>query len=91
VVFGNESPEVQARVDELLHSFNNEGSTPAWQRLVPERPQLGRSPAKRKAADRLLNYVVYRGATIHYPEFRVHGWQIGSGSAKPKANSPSAA
>ena len=34
---------------------------------------------KRKAADRLLNYVSERQEMIRYPEFQNKGWQIGSG------------
>ena len=43
------------------------------------RTSLGRSPKKRQAANRLLNYVSERQAMIRYPEFHAHGWQIGSG------------
>ena len=38
-----------------------------------------RRPAKKQAADRLLNYVSDRRDMIDYPEFIQRGWQIGSG------------
>jgi len=78
-VFGEESPEGQAWTDALLHTFKHEGYDSAWQRLVQWRAQLGRSATKRKAADRLLNYVSQRQEMIRYPQFRSQGWQIGSG------------
>lgn len=78
-VFGEESDEGSAWVDALLHTFKHEGCDPAWQRLVEWRAGLGRSPRKRAAADRLMNYVAQRREMICYPEFRARGWQIGSG------------
>lgn len=34
---------------------------------------------RRKARDRLLNYVSERREMIKYPEFQAAGWQIGNG------------
>ena len=78
-VFGEDSPEGRAWTDALLHTFKHEGYAAAWQCLVEWRAQLGRSVTKRRAADRLMNYVSERRAMIRYPEFRAAGWQIGSG------------
>jgi len=78
-VFGDESGEGNAWADEVLHGFKHDGYTAVWERLLQWRAQLGRSPKKRKAADRLLHYVSERQEMIRYPEFRQHGWQIGSG------------
>jgi hypothetical protein len=78
-VFGEEAPEGQAWADTVMHEFKHEGYDVAWERLVEWRAKLGRSPTKRKAADRLLNYVAERRGMIRYPEFRNRGWQIGSG------------
>ncbi len=77
-VFGEDSAEGRAWADELTHVFKHEGYGPAWERLVQWRAQLARS-RKRKAADRLLNYVSARQPMIRYPAFRARGWQIGSG------------
>lgn len=79
VVFGDESTAGKAWVDELLHVFKHEGYQSAWERLLQWRAKLPRSPTKRKAADRLLNYVSERREMIRYPEFRSKDWQIGSG------------
>jgi hypothetical protein len=79
VVFGQESPEGMQWTDEVLHTFKHHGYDAVWEQLVQWRANLGRSAPKRKAADRLLNYVSERRAMICYPEFREKGWQIGSG------------
>ncbi|MGC1491547.1 MAG: hypothetical protein WA798_09240 [Candidatus Acidiferrum sp.] len=79
VVFGETSPEGKAWADDLMHVFKHEGYAVAWERLVQWRANLGRSPKKRKEADRLLNYVSQREEMIRYPEFRSRDWQIGSG------------
>jgi len=78
-VFGEESADGRAWTDALMHTFKHEGYDAAWERLVQWRAQLGRSATKRKAADRLLNYVSLRQEMIRYPQFRSRGWQIGSG------------
>jgi hypothetical protein len=78
-VFGEQSPDRSAWTDALLHTFKHEGYHAAWQRLAQWRAQLGRSTTKRKAADRLLNYVSQRQGMIGYPRFRALGWQVGSG------------
>ena len=79
VVFGEKSAEGKLWADELMHTFKHEGYAAAWERLVQWRAALGRSPQKRQAADRLLNYVSQRQDMIRYPEFRNSDWQIGSG------------
>ena len=79
VVFGKDDAAGQAWAGELLHGFKHDGYDLAWERLVQWRAGLGRSPRKRQAADRLLNYVSQRREMIGYPEFRQRGWQIGSG------------
>jgi len=79
VVFGEESAEGKTWADEVMHAFKHDGYDPVWERLVEWRAKLGRSPKKRQAADRLLNYVSQRRDMIRYPEFRKNGWQIGSG------------
>jgi hypothetical protein len=79
VVFGEDSAEGKTWVDELMHAFKHDGYDTVWEQLVQWRAKLGRSPTKRKAADRLLNYVSERREMIRYPSFLANGWQIGSG------------
>jgi hypothetical protein len=79
VVFGEELPEGNKWAEELLHTFKHQGYDKAWEQLVQWRATLTRSPKKRRAADRLLNYVAERREMICYPEFMAQGWQIGSG------------
>ena len=78
IVFGEESETGKTWLDDVMHTFRHEGYNPAWDKLVTWRSSL-RSPAKRKEANRLLNYVAERQPMIRYPEFRTRGWQIGSG------------
>jgi hypothetical protein len=78
-VFGDSSPTGKTWADGLMHTFKHEGYAAAWEFLVQWRAQLRRSPRKRRAADRLLNYVSQREAMIRYPDFLRRGWQIGSG------------
>jgi hypothetical protein len=78
IVFGEESPEGTAWLGELMHTFKHEGYDAGWDRMVALRATL-RSPSKRAAADRLLQYAAERQEMIRYPEFRSKGWQIGSG------------
>jgi hypothetical protein len=77
-VFGEDSSEGRVWADALMHVFKHDGYGAAWERLVQWRATLARS-RKRKAADRLLNYVSARQEMIRYPAFRAQGWQIGSG------------
>jgi hypothetical protein len=77
-VFGEENEAGKQWVGELLHTVKHEGYRPFWENLVEWRSRL-RNAAKRKAADQLLHYVAERQKMIRYPEFRDHGWQIGSG------------
>jgi hypothetical protein len=78
-VFGEDSSEGKAWAADVLHNFKHAGYDAVWEQLVQWRASLGRSPKKRKAADRLLNYVSERREMIRYPQFRDKGWQIGSG------------
>jgi hypothetical protein len=77
-VFGEESAEGRAWADELMHVFKYEGYSTAWERIIQWRAAL-KGRAKRKAADRLVNFVTLRKEMIRYPTFHARGWQIGSG------------
>jgi hypothetical protein len=78
IVFGENTEEGQTWLRELMHAFKHEGFDVAWDRLTAWRGGL-RSPAKRAAANHLMQYVAERRDMIRYPEFRAKQWQIGSG------------
>jgi hypothetical protein len=78
VIFGEENPAGKQWAGALLHTAKHEGYGPLWEQLLELRKNT-RGQARRKAADRLLNYVSDRREMIRYPEFLAHGWQIGSG------------
>lgn len=82
-VYGDENADGTAWVAELLHTLKHADYAVAWDRLVEWRRSLS-SPRKKKAADRLLNYVSERRDMINYPEFRARGWQIGSGPTESR-------
>ena len=77
-VFGEESPDGKAWADELMHCFKHEGYAFAWEKIIQWRAGV-KGKVKRKAADRLLNFVSTRKEMIRYPAFQERGWQIGSG------------
>lgn len=78
VVFGEETTEGKAWIDELMHAFKHEGYRAGWELVVALRTKL-RSGTKRAALDQLLNYMAERREMIRYPEFLEKSWQIGSG------------
>jgi hypothetical protein len=78
VIFGEDNPGGKEWAAGLLHTAKHEGYGPLWEQLLELR-KAARGQARRKAADRLLNYVSDRREMIRYPEFLAHGWQIGSG------------
>jgi hypothetical protein len=82
-VFGEEDASGKAWMDELMHTFKHDGYAAAWEKLCAWRQSL-RSPRKRKAADRLLNYVMERRDMICYPEFLNKNWDIGSGPTESR-------
>lgn len=82
-VFGEEDATGKAWMDELMHTFKHNGYEAAWEKLCTWRQSL-RSRRKRKAADRLLNYVMERRDMICYPEFLNKNWDIGSGPTESR-------
>jgi hypothetical protein len=77
VVYGEDSEDGQHWLRELMHTFKHDGYDAAWDKLTAWcKPLRG---AKRAAANRLMQYVAERQEIIRYPQFRQHGWQIGSG------------
>lgn len=82
LVFGEQDPAGQQWAGSLLHIFKHEGYEAARESLLAWRRRLrGR---KRKAADRLVNYVIDRRDMINYPEFLQKDWQIGSGPTESR-------
>jgi hypothetical protein len=77
-IFGEESPDGQTWLQNLMHTFKHDGYDAAWDLLTSQRAAL-RSPRKRAAANQLLGYVAEREEIIRYPAFRERHWQIGSG------------
>ena len=61
-----------------MHCFKHDGYAVAWEKIIQWRAGV-KGTAKRKAADRLLNFVSTRKEMIRYPAFQERGWQIGSG------------
>ena len=78
VVYGEESEEGQTWLKEFMQTVRDEGYDAAWDELVSWKKSL-RAPAKRKAVNRLMQYMAERCDMIQYPQFRKRGWQIGSG------------
>jgi hypothetical protein len=76
--FGEEDPAGNAWAGELLHAARHRGYADLRDQLVKWRGTL-RSPPRRRAAERLINYVTDRREMIGYPKFLEEGWQIGSG------------
>lgn len=82
-VFGDDDETGKTWAGDLLHTLKHDGYQPAWDSLTQWRATL-RSPAKKTAADRLMNYVSDRRDMIQYPEFSAQNWQIGSGPTESR-------
>lgn len=80
--FGEQNAKGLAWAAGLLHVLKHEGYETAREQLLPWRSSL--RGKKRRAADRLLNYMVERRDMISYPEFAAQGWQIGSGPTEAR-------
>jgi hypothetical protein len=76
--FGDADPAGGAWAGRVLHAAKHGGYEPLRDALAAWRAAL-RSPAKRRAAGLLLDYVTDRREMIDYPRFVNEGWQIGSG------------
>lgn len=83
LVFGEKDEAGKAWMTDLMRIFKHEGYEAAWEKLCAWRQSL-KSPRKRKAADRLLAYVVDRRDMISYPEFLKKNWDIGSGPTESR-------
>lgn len=76
--FGEQDPAGLGWAGELLHVAKHQGYQALLGRLTAWRKTL-RAPARRKAAELLLNYVTDRREMVDYPRFLREGLQIGSG------------
>lgn len=76
-VYGEENPEGREWIEQLIRRLLEQDVDAALDRLWAWRKGLRGS--KRKAADKLLGYIVERRGIIRYREFRENHWQIGSG------------
>ena len=76
--FGEQDPAGVAWAGGVLHAAKHEGYEALRDALVKFRGTL-RSPAKRRAADLLIDYVTDRREMVVYPRFLELGLQIGSG------------
>ena len=76
-VYGEDAAEGHAWVASLLHTAKHEGYEALIESLSAWRKRW--RGGKRKAADRLVQYVRSRWEMIAYPRFIQNGWQIGSG------------
>jgi hypothetical protein len=81
-VFGEKNTDGTSWADSLLHTFKHDGYEAAREHLLSWRTNL--RGQKRRAADRLINYVVERRDMINYPQFAQKGWQIGSGPTEAR-------
>jgi hypothetical protein len=82
-VYGEEDPKNgkapgNAWAAQALHTAKHEGYEALEEQLQQWRKEV-RGPAKRKAADQVINYVQERQEMIKYPAFLEQGRQIGSG------------
>jgi hypothetical protein len=88
-VFGDDDAAGYDWAAALLHTLKHAGYEPAWDQLTSWRTTL-RSPAKKQAADRLLNYVSERREMIDDRRFQGRGWQIGSGPTESRCKTSTA-
>jgi len=88
-VFGEDEEARNAWASQIMHTFKHEGYGPAWDQLTAWRTGL-KGPQKKRAADRLLNYVSERREMIDYPRFQQRGWQIGSGPTESRCKTSTA-
>jgi len=77
ILFGEQDEQGKRTADDLLHTAKHQGYQPLREKLLALRQN--KRGAKRKEADRLIDYVSDRREMIRYPEFIENGWQIGSG------------
>jgi len=81
ITFGENDATGARWAADLMHRVRHEGYEPFWDRLVQWRGKQ-RSPAKRKEANRLLNYASTRQDMIVYERCERNGWRISSSTTE---------
>jgi hypothetical protein len=85
-VFGEEDAAGRQWADQLISGMLNGRWESWWQTLVSTRGRV-RSPAKRRALDALMQYLLTRREKIDYARFRSMGLKIGSGVTESSCKS----
>jgi hypothetical protein len=85
-MYGEFDPNGAAWAEGLLKTMTTGPFEALWQTLLETRSKL-RSPAKRKASDELMHYLVKRREKIDYPAFKAGGFDIGSGPTESMCKS----
>lgn len=80
IAFGEKSEAGKQWAQDLMHEVRHNGYGPFWERLLPWRSK--QRGAKRKEADRLLNYVATRQDIIVYDRCEKNGWRISSSTTE---------
>lgn len=86
VVFGEQNAEGDKWAERLLGTLSGESFQRWWQELVQTRARV-RSPAKRKALDDLMRYLIERREKVDYASFRAAGFDVGSGPTESMCKS----
>jgi hypothetical protein len=86
VVFGEQNVEGDRWAERLLEALSAGCFERWWHELVQTRSQV-RSPAKRKALDELMRYLIERKEKVDYASFRVAGFDVGSGPTESMCKS----
>jgi hypothetical protein len=86
VVFGEQNAEGDQWAERLLGNLSEESFEQWWQELVRTRSRV-RSPAKRKALDDLMRYLIERREKVDYASFRAAGFDVGSGPTESMCKS----
>jgi len=79
-IFGEESETGKQWSTQAMHQVRHAGYDPFWNQLVEWRAK--QRGAKRKEADKLLNYVASRKEMIVYDQCERHGWRISSSTTE---------
>lgn len=87
-VFGEEDAAGKQWADQLISGMLNDAWESWWERLLSTRGRV-RSPAKRRALDALMQYLLARRQKIDYARFRSRGLKIGSGVTESSCKSES--
>jgi hypothetical protein len=85
-VFGEDAADGWAWADQLIGGMLEQNFTDWWELVVQTRARL-RAPAKRRALDQLMGYLLPRREKLAYARFRAMGLKIGSGPTESACKS----